>query len=148
FYVRLNVAFSWFDAATVTIDGVAPSTLGLHTGLDTLSCNAIDHGLLGDGYVDVLVADGLSAGSHTCIITIDSPESGAFFSLAGFKVVGFPSLALPRSGGWIMPAPTLLTQNKTTLAVTTRADTPIEVVAVTFPTTLRDPITAGALTTL
>lgn len=130
--VRLNVAFSWFTGATVTIDGVPPSTLGLHTAVDRLSCDAADHGLPGDGYVDVIVADGLADAAHTCTIRSDSPDPAKFFSIAGFKEGTSASQMLVRTGAWLVAG--TVTQNLTSLMLrNTDAVASVGKVALTAP---------------
>lgn len=83
--IRLNVAWSWFTGALLLIDGRRPSTMGLLTGLDTLSCDAQTYGLLSDAYIDVVAADGLPDATHTASITIASPKTDQFFSIAGYR---------------------------------------------------------------
>lgn len=128
---RLNVAFSWFAGATVTIDGVAPSTLGLIASTDTLSCDAAAYSLTGDAFVDVLVADGLSNGPHTCVITANSTNPAQFFSIAGYRVGILASQPLTRTGGWLVA--TVIDLNKVMIGVTNRSAGPILNASLTWP---------------
>ena len=145
--VRLNIAFSWFTGATVTIDGVAPSTLNLLSYTDTLSCDAATYELDNDGYIDVLVADGLANTSHAVVITINSPNAAKFFSMSGYKVGVFATQPLSRDAGWLVPASFTLTQNKVTLTIKNRGSATVANPSFSFPSGL---VTGSdsALTTL
>ena len=134
--VRLNIAFSWFTGATVTIDGVAPSTLDLLSCTDTLSCDAATYELENDGYIDVLVADGLANTAHTCVITINSSDAAKFFSMSGFKVGVFTTQPLSRTEGWLVPASFTLTQNKVTLTIKNRGSATVANPSFSFPSGL------------
>ena len=137
--VRLNIAFSWYTGATITIDGVAPSTIeGILSFRDTLSCDAATYELENDGYLDVLVADGLTNASHTCVITINSPDAAKFFSMSGFKIGVFPSQPLPMNTGWLVPPSFTLTQNKVTFTILNRGAATVANVSYSFPGGLVD----------
>jgi hypothetical protein len=145
--VRLNIAFSYFTGAVVTIDGVAPSTLDLLTSIDTLSCDSATYQLDSDGYIDVVVADGLIDTLHTCVITVDSPNPAQFWGMSGFKVGVFTSQVIPRDDGWLVPPSFTLTQNKVTITITNRGVATVVVPTFSFPSGLVDGSNA-ALTTL
>ena len=150
--VRLNVAFSWFTGATVTIDGVAPSTLALFAHSDTLSCDAASYGLISDSYVDVVVADGLSNTAHAVDITINSTNPAQFFSIVGYKVGFAASQPIERDGAWLVPTSDLLTQNVATISVTNNSSTTVVNPTLSFPAglvtssnTTLSTLTAGSL---
>ena len=145
--VRLNIAFSYFTGAVVTIDGVPPSTLDLLTSTDTLSSDAATYQLDSDGYIDVVVADGLANTEHTCVITVDSPDPAKFWGMSGFKVGVFTSQVIPRDDGWLVPASFTLTQNKVTITVTNRGVATVVSPSFSFPSGLVDGSNV-ALTTL
>ena len=145
--VRLNIAFSWYTGATVTIDGVPPSALALYTYTDTLSCDAATYQLESDGYIDVVVADGLVNTTHDVVITVNSPDAAKFFSMSGYKVGVFPSQPLNRDEGWLVPASLTLTQNKVTITITNRGVSTVVSPSLTFPSGLVDGSNV-ALTTL
>jgi hypothetical protein len=146
--IRINHAFSWYTGAVVKIDSASPSTLGLLTYSDTLSCDAATYGLTGDGYRDVCVADGLSAGSHTCEITVNSVAADKFFSFSGFKVAGLASLPLSRGGAWLVPPATaILPQNLMQISLHNQSGKLMRNVSLTFPAGLLNE-TGGALSPL
>jgi hypothetical protein len=135
--LRLNVAPSWATTSTtLTIDGVAPSTLSLLTYRDTVSCDALDYGLLDQGYVDVIVADGLANTTHSVVITANSPDLAHWFSMAGFKVGIFAEQTLVRQLGWVVPATPVLGLNKIVLSLTNRSVNALRNVSLAFPTGL------------
>lgn len=74
--------------AAIYIDEKAPSAVGIRGAVDILDCN-LDHYGFGEGatmqYHDVVVAEGLTDGSHTCEIYANNP-GGVYFLLAGAKV--------------------------------------------------------------
>jgi len=144
--IRINVAWSWFTDATVTINGVAPSTLGLLTAIDTLSCDAATYQLTADDYIDVVVADGLIDGSHTCIITIDSSDPAKFFSIAGFKIGTFTSQPIARQQGWLVPINVLLHQDMVAITISNRSNATIINPAFSFPAGLVDDVGAPLVT--
>ena len=134
--VRLNVAFSWYTGAVVTIDGVAPSSLDLLTYTDTLSCDAATYELESDSYLDVVVADGLSDTLHTCVITINSNNAAKFFSMSGFKVGVFETQPLNFTDGWLVPPSFTLTQNQVTLTILNRGHATVANPSFSFPSGL------------
>lgn len=143
--LRLNTAFSWYTGAQVRVDGSLPSSLGLLTGLDTVSCDSATYGLSGDDYVDVLTLDGLAAGAHVLTILIDNDDAAQFFSIAGYRVGQLtPTILLPGHDTWLVAAASNITPNHGTLTVTNRQDVPIVDVLVTFPAGLMSD-TGGAL---
>ena len=73
-------------SASILIDGVKPSTIAtLSTKLDTLSCNLEDYSMTVPQYYDVVVADGLSSGSHTLqIVAMNSVSQ--YFIMSGIKI--------------------------------------------------------------
>ena len=118
--VRLNTAFSWYTGAVVKIDGVSPSTLGLITAHDTISCDSAAYGLPGDGYVDVIVADGLAYAAHTCTITVNSPDASKFFSIVGFKEGNTFPVDIARDDEWIIPSAIDVPRNVITCTIENR----------------------------
>jgi hypothetical protein len=134
--IRINVAFSWFTGAVVLIDGQVPSTMGLLTARDTLSCDAATYLLTNDAFIDVMVADGLADTAHTCTITVNSPDPAKFFSLAGYKVGVFATQPLARGSGWIVPLAALLPQNKAVITVTNRSNATVIAPVLNFPASL------------
>lgn len=150
--IRLNTAFSWYTGCVVTIDGVAPSTLGLLTAVDTLSCDSATYQLTGDAYLDVLVADGLTNAAHTCTLVINSSNAAKFFSMSGFKVGTLTSQPINRTGAWLVPTSNLLPQNQATITITNNSTNVVVSPTLTFPSGLVDasgnplsPLTAASL---
>jgi hypothetical protein len=144
--VRINVAYNWFNNAVVLIDGVAPSTLGLSTARDTLSSDARDYTTDVElkRYIDVLVADGLTDGSHVCTIDVNnsvdvgSIDKSRFFSLAGYRVGVSASQVLVKTGSWICPIGDDVSQNKFNLTFSNQSTKYFHNVDVEFPGTLVD----------
>lgn len=137
--IRLNVAWSWFKHSTVLIDGMVPSTIpGILAATDELTCDSADYvGMLGDGYADVLVADGLHPGSHTVVITVDNLDVSKFFSIAGYKVGQLTSRPLLARTAWIVADP--IAPNAMQLTITNRQTDPIAQVGLAFPPSLEQP---------
>lgn len=134
--VRLQVAWSWLNAVPILVDGVAPSSIsGVFAGArDVLSCDAATYGLTSDAYVDVLVVDGLPAGSHTVSIVVDNPNAARFFSIAGFKTGFTTSQDLLIHKSYIVDSAVAIPDpNVFDLALTNRSDLPALNVALSFP---------------
>lgn len=137
--VRLNIAFAWFNGATVTIDGAAPSTLGLLSHSDTLSCDAASYPPEDEakGYIEVVVADGLADTAHDAVVLIDNANAAKFFSIAGFRIPTFTSQPFTRSGAWLVsPSVALLTQNALKVTLTNRSANLVFLPSLTFPPAL------------
>lgn len=75
--------------AEILIDGKKPSEVGAYGAVDKLDCD-LDHYAFGDGagmqYYDVLVAENLTDGSHTCDILANN-KAGVYFLLGGAKIL-------------------------------------------------------------
>jgi len=125
--LRLNTAYSWYTAATVLVNGVAPSTLGLLTAEDTVSCDSLTYGLFVDAYIDVLVLDGLVAAStYNIEIVVDNADATKFFSIAGYKTGGlFTQDSMSTKTTYIIDGAENITQNHITVSVKNRQDVPI-----------------------
>ncbi|MFM0554785.1 hypothetical protein P0D69_28015 [Paraburkholderia sediminicola] len=133
--VRLNTDYGWGTGHQVFIDGKAPlSITGVLSGTNTLSCDSAAYGLEGPGYVDVVIADGLAAGSHTCSIYVNQKTSSSlYFSTAGFKVAGFTSQNMNQGNVWIMPPSYKLQQNMNTLTLMSKSTNTILNPSLAFP---------------
>ena len=74
--------------ADILIDGKKPSEVGTYGAVDELDCD-LDHYAFGEGatmqYHDVLVAENLTDGSHTCDILANN-KAGVYFLLGGAKI--------------------------------------------------------------
>lgn len=144
--LRLNVAWSWFTGATLLIDGAAPSTLGLLTAVDTLSCDAQTYGLTVDSYVDVLVADGLAPGAHVAEILVDNADATKFFSIAGFKQGQIPARPALEHGAFIAASALNLPQNHMLLTLRNQQALPLADILLTFNGAATDATGAPLLT--
>jgi len=139
--VRLNVAWAWYQYTSVLVDGVVPSSIpGILQHSDTLSCHAGDYplGTEAAGYVDVVVADGLTDQQHDVSLLTFNSDAAKFFSIAGFKVATFASQTLVRANGWILSLDErVLTQNLFTLTLSNRSANTVAA-RLDFPDTVRD----------
>lgn len=93
--LRISVNPGW-GTASILIDGVKPSTIaGVVTPNDTVTCNSDTLDLLGNQYIDQIVADNLPDGAHTLTITCNnSSTQQAFFVLSGYKVYSYAKKSL------------------------------------------------------
>lgn len=136
--LRLNTDYGWGTAHKVFIDGVKPSTIsGILGYADTVSCDSATYQLDGPDYADVLVADGLSNGPHTCVVYANGTGE-AYFALAGYKTYGFQSRDLVQSDVWVVPSSKKLVQNQQTLSILNRSGKPVTNVSLTYPATVVD----------
>jgi hypothetical protein len=133
--LRVNTDWGWGTAHKVYIDGVVPSTIpGILAHQDTVSCDSATYQLESAGYADVLLADGLSAGQHTCTIYVNQlASSSLYFSMVGYKVYGFASQPLKKTNGWIVPTATQLALNKQTLSLVNKGSNTIVSPSLSFP---------------
>lgn len=136
--LRLNTDFGWGTSHKVYIDGVQPSTIGgILTYANTVSCDSKSYQLAGPDYVDVVVADGLTDGPHTCVVYANGANQ-AYFAIAGYKVYGFQSRDLAQSRVWIVPSSRKLAQNQQALSLVNKSGKAIVNASLTYPASLVD----------
>jgi hypothetical protein len=136
--LRVNTDWGWGNAHKVYIDGVQPSTIGGIQGYaNTVSCDSAGYGLEGPGYADVMVADGLSNGPHTCVVYANGTGEG-YFAIAGFKTYSFASNALVKATAWIVPSATKLPQNMQTLSMINKGVNTVLNATLSYPAGLLD----------
>lgn len=113
----------------VKIDGVAPSTIaGLTAYVDTINFDA-DASLLGKGYFDITVADGLSDTAHTLELFAENSNQ-QYIAVVGTKVSHFNSTVSDLTA-WKSTVDTQLNNQRIILKNT--GATAVEDVLVTYP---------------
>ena len=145
--IALRVACNpGWGKATILIDGQLPSTIaGLSTYLDTVTSDSNANGNNGNVAIDVLVADGLSAGQHTIDIISYQNGANAFFVLTGLKIYSQQNNAFNYSA-WITPRASR--QQGFSIATKMLGSTAAENVSMTFPSVFVDPTTHAQLGTV
>jgi hypothetical protein len=130
---RINTDYGWGSAHPIKIDGVNPTTIsGVLSAINTVSCDSASYQLGGPAYVDVLIADGLPAGTHTVTITPNF-TGNSFFSIAGFKVYDFSSKTLNQRDISLVPAAQKLSDNLISLTLSMKGGKSVLNPTLTWP---------------
>lgn len=119
-------------SAAVYIDGKAPSAIGKHGAIDRLDCN-LDHYSFGNNatmqYHDVIVAEGLTNGTHTCEVYANNSK-GVYFLIAGAKVHHNEIQAMAVSG---YHAPETISFNQMSLRLVNESKYPMKDISIDIP---------------